>query len=516
MPFNVGDMVRIRENSEYYGRDEDDNPGGSTGFVREVDRYSPSNHTVHVEWASGRNVYRVSDLEYAVEQEVIKKKRVTHMRNEQVILEAVESLKSSEFKATAIKVELEANIDRHEDCEDVKQMILRDLVELGLAKKAQYGYVPIKPLTYLHVYNDHSVDTECTFTLLLTKPKDILLLPKIIEIFRNVCEESGYCFETYNAGMHLALLNNVAGKYPARPKPGDKTRFKNFRKSMIRLLPALYFLGSHDSTSRELRFRKPQITDGARPSGGMYSDDNQKYSAVAYREGAVEFRVFETCYDNPGAILDMVVVMSNAMKFWTTEYTRNYVPRFKKVKFGVRSGHDLQRMYCTEQHIDLLNAGLNVLKPSYYTIRQLKQQRDFTVTKQGLNAKLKKVRETARENYKEYEKRFGWEMVYAEQGELRHLVERVVVNSDQPEDIEVALEELRAKAKKTARKNLKKKTIDEHIEEAVSEVVPDGGGHWELDVSENAPDTASSATLTDDTVARAIWTIDTAFRTEPF
>ena len=404
---------------------------------------------------------------------------------EQEVINAVKLLKKGEHKTTAIKVELEANLDRYDDCYEVHQNILARLESLGLSENISGEWKPKKPLVFAKVYNDLSVDTELTFTLMLNKASNILLLPKIIQIFRDVCEDSGEYFEIDRAGMHIALLNNATGRYPARAKAGDPARFKNFRKSMIRLLPALYFLGSHDETSRSLDYRQPQISSSAVPSGGRYNPENQKYSAVAYREGAVEFRVFETCYENPDAILDMVCVISNAMKFWTTEYTRNNLKKYKSVRFGIDGGHQLSRMFVMAEHIDLLNAGLNILKPKYYTLKQLKKQRNFTITKASLNTKMKEIRLTAVKNYAEYEKRYSWERIYMEQDYVRLLASRYSLSQGYdkaPEDIEGELAKMTKEAKDHVAKELhKKKTLQKHVAEEIEKAVPNKGGRWVLD-----------------------------------
>lgn len=426
-----------------------------------------------------------------------------------VVVEAIKSLKKGEHQTTAIKFEFEADIEREVNLGEFWRGIAERLEEkLGLAyvsaeerfsnHKHDYitNYLTQGPLIYAEVYKDGSVDTEMTGTLLLDKPENILLLPKIQQIFRDVCEEYGSSFNTRNAGIHLALLNNKEGLYPAKKaQPYDATRFKNFRKSMIRLLPALYFLGSHDNISRELRFRIPQIERCETPTNGMYVHNSPKYSAIAFRHGSVEFRLFETCYDNPEVLLDYVVVMSNAMKFWTRGCTRNNLPRLKKpINFGIGDGEELNRMYLIPQHIDLLNSGLNILKPAYYSIRQLKKQRNFTVTRKTLNKKLKEIKITAINNYKEYEKRYSWELIYIEQNYMRRtaaqwsLSEGYHAPSGNVEDV---LKRIQKDAKKAAKTQAPpKKKIREFINESIVDVTKEGG-HWQLD-EEDPPQSRSA------------------------
>lgn len=60
--FSVGDIVRIREDSRYYGRSDRSNPAGASGEV--VSTNYSGDHRYSVRWPSGRdNCYRPSDLE---------------------------------------------------------------------------------------------------------------------------------------------------------------------------------------------------------------------------------------------------------------------------------------------------------------------------------------------------------------------------------------------------------------------------------------------------------------------
>lgn len=66
--FNVGDVVRIRTDSEYYGEHPDHNPADTDGTVYEPreDEEGDEGHYVYVEWPWGyTNCYRYQDLELA-------------------------------------------------------------------------------------------------------------------------------------------------------------------------------------------------------------------------------------------------------------------------------------------------------------------------------------------------------------------------------------------------------------------------------------------------------------------
>lgn len=428
-----------------------------------------------------------------------------------VIVQAVNELKGSEYGATAIKVELEAQIDRHEECEDIQQGILSRLEHLGLAEydEGNEWWNAKLPLVYAEVYDDGSVDTELTFTLSLNNPENVLMLPDIIKAFKDICYDSGNDFRTDRAGMHIALLNNRAMTYPAeRLKPYDTVRFKNFRKSMIRLLPALYFLGSHTPYTREMAFRRPQIERCEVDTNHHYDEESQKYSAVAFRHGAVEFRVFDTCYDNPEAILDNIVVMSKAMRFWTRAYTRNNLPAMPNtVKWGLNSGGRLEGLYSTYEHIDLLHGGLNLLKPDYFTINELKKQRNFSVTKTSINTKLREARKQALKNYIEYEQRFKWETVLEEQNAIRAYLREYVEGYKKGECTEAELTRIRNEAKKQAKvyeKNKQKRTS--FVKERIDRDIPKG--RWPLDESDPVIESARAGVLTTDEIMERVGYVD--------
>lgn len=63
MTFKIGDVVRIREDSEHYGRGGA-NPRNEDGVITELQEYT--SHFIRVRWSNGlTNVYRPEDLELA-------------------------------------------------------------------------------------------------------------------------------------------------------------------------------------------------------------------------------------------------------------------------------------------------------------------------------------------------------------------------------------------------------------------------------------------------------------------
>lgn len=272
--------------------------------------------------------------------------------------------------------------------------------------KSNYGmWRPKLPLVFGKFYNDQSVDSEFTFTLSLQNSKDVFLLPKIIEIWNRLGEAIGQGVDLAGAGMHTAWLNDPDCYYSRQQKASDKqyNQFRNFQRSMSLMMPALFFLASPDEKSRPLKFREPVV--GCPELGG------NKYSAVAYRSKALEFRVFNVCYDNPEQILDNIVVMKNCMRYWTNKYRPSGLGKIvQETSFGHDMDDSLKRFYCTADHIDLLNAGLKRLKPAYYSVKQIKSQRKFDVDKKTLKKLVSQNIEHAKLQYREYEERFAWKL----------------------------------------------------------------------------------------------------------
>jgi hypothetical protein len=448
------------------------------------------------------------------------------------VLEAVKSLKKSHFRATAIKVELEAQLnrgnegwceyceegrvtcdnccgegtvdcdlcegrgqiqdvetgglisDRMIDCPDCDGRGVRDcdscedgrvtcdecggsfqgsdwgeesychdylmehLSELGLAEQGNNYYLeeystnwhPKGALKYAQFYNDHSVDSEFTFTLSIEHEEDILLLPKIIDIWNDLAEAVGNGQNVSGAGMHMAVINDPECLYPVtRRNAVTERHYHNFRKSMQLLLPALYFLGSPTERSRGLRYRVPQVASEWDSYGG-----EPKYSAIYYVGGALEFRVFETCYDHPEAILDNIVVISRCLRYWSPTYRPSGLEKItRSVTFGVDYDNSLERFYQTSTHLDLLNAGLQKLKPGYATVRAIKQQRCFNTTKRTLQSQTKKLAVAATREYAEYKDRFEWSLV----AKRHHFLANALVECEvAPADLTTFMADIEAKA----------------------------------------------------------------------
>jgi len=212
-------------------------------------------------------------------------------------------------------------------------------------------------------------DTEFTFTLPIQYVRDAI---EFIKAFNLLAEDIGGGMLTNGSGMHIAILNSPTGVYPGGGNHLDSRRYKNFVKSMTHLMPALFFLASPDDKSRALGYRQPKIS-------------SDKYSAINAGHKIFEYRVFETCYQRPEAILDNLCVIANTLKYYSYRYQKHSF--FNKIgEFGFEDGYGLDRFFKNEIQYRALMAGIRVLKPSYKTIAQLKRERNYDLN-------LAKIRE---------------------------------------------------------------------------------------------------------------------------
>lgn len=361
--------------------------------------------------------------------------------------------------------------------------LLERLVPLGLAEPSSSGYrangnnladhfKPTGALKFSMFYYDGSVDSEWTFTLDMATPSMVLVLPQVVGLFKEMAElikDCGGQFDVRGAGMHTALLQTEDCHYPDENRSYGH-EFQNFRRSMGMLLPALFFLGATCEESRGLNFRRP-----------MVGDSSEKYSAITYRYGALEYRVFDTCYENPDQILDNIVVMANCMKYWAQNYVDPRLDK-KSLLFGNDNDRTLKRFYTTIDHIDVLNAGLQRLKPPYRTMRELKKQRKFTVTRGTLNGQVNKLKRQIANEYKEYEDRFNWRLKIMESDYMSNYLKEWTSKVTRGEATEEeALSTAKEKVKKAMNDQKKKlQTIDQYVNDRVKKTQHEQRGRYTL------------------------------------
>lgn len=337
-------------------------------------------------------------------------KEFEEIRNKEVVA-LVDRVIRSPFKPTGIKIELEGAMGRTNKCgvecstylqrrphmgckyfNDTRvanDFVLAYLEQFGLSEKLpenewgkfqySYTYIMKKPCAFSRVYTDS--ETEWTITLLLDKAENVLYLPHIIDAFNALAKANGTKkINVSGSGLHTAFIQGKDGVYPSSRDDMDFQRFDNFSKSMTPLLPALFFLGSNrmsrgKAITRSFGCRQPAVS----------GDD--KYSAIAYRHGALEFRVFDTCYDDREHVLDNVAVMARSVaKYWRKEYRNPQMDKFltKPVYFGNnkmgQAVNKLDDCFTTKEQIQLLNEGLRRIKPTYYSIKDVKTKRKFKKT----------------------------------------------------------------------------------------------------------------------------------------
>lgn len=324
---------------------------------------------------------------------------------EEAINKAIDYIKSCPYKGTGVKIELEANLNRessrrkckacggtrNHSCSNCKGEsdgcsicggtnivacstcegtgTVKSKVTMSIPQTDKFIMNHVSPeareaLVYHQTYFDGSVDTETTFTLKLS---DVRYAIEFIKAFKDLAEYLQTDLNTSGAGMHICILNSPDCNYPGGNKL-DTRRANNFKKSMTHLLPALFFLASSCHASRRLNYRIPQIAL------------NYKYGAISGQKGCFEYRVFETCYDRPEAILDDLCVIANTLQFY--HYREKSLPFFGKIgKFGFKDiGVGIERFYTTETNYAALMAGVKVLKPSYKSMYALRKERNFRIT----------------------------------------------------------------------------------------------------------------------------------------
>lgn len=429
---------------------------------------------------------------------MIKLDQQRKISRDQDLIKLVEQVKHSAFKATAIKVEFEGNIGRKDNCgascqrrsvyraeihpgckyfPDAKvanDFLLEYLSQFGLAERADGGFTlngrqeswywkPVAPLVFTRLYSDS--ETEWTITLSLDQPENILLLPKFVDAFNALAKANKTKkINVEGSGMHMAFLQGTNGYYPTNDdqEPMNRKRFSNFQKSMTPLLPALYFLGTNRM------YRQKAITRSLDPRQPMISSE-EKYSAIAYRSGALEFRVFDTCYDNRDQILDNAATMARSVsKYWRKQYRDPGMAKFlkKPVYFGGKMVssriNNLEDCFQVREQLDLLNAGLARIKPPYYTISEIKKVRRFK--KNGHNCKgLDVSKYTTR--YEEYIRETKWSINHDIAREFYYAVDRMNASefNDDPKEL--------AKLRQKITRKISKKHPIKPVEEVVFEHV---------------------------------------------
>lgn len=223
-----------------------------------------------------------------------------------------------------------------------------------------------RKLNWFQVYTDPSVDTELTYTLPIT---ELELAVKIIKNFADIGIQTGKGIDVAGAGMHIALMDNSSYNYCNF----DSQSMVTFKRSMKKLMPALFFLGSPNHYTRKVHYRMPTVS-------------SQKYSAINVGR-VIEYRVFDPCYDKPEMLYEFVEVIAKTLTFYCKPKDNPLPTKILYARIPFRAGNDgfnLQRLFDEPDLIDALDMTLPYLKPNSKTIQQLKKERGFNLSRSQL------------------------------------------------------------------------------------------------------------------------------------
>lgn len=250
----------------------------------------------------------------------------------------------------------------------------------------------LKSLVYGRFMVDGSVDSEYTLTLPIQKAHYAV---EFIHAFNKLAKAIGKPMEVQGAGMHIALMPEDSDGYYSRGDNDyylDNNKLANFRIQMQKLLPALYFLGTGNHRTRGMSYRYPRIS-------------SEKYSAINYGSSVLEYRVFETCYDNPMQILQFFEVIEKSLNYWNDTIILPKKIMDSRYTFNIPKGHDLQRLFNESHRFDALKETLPYLQPDGTTFKSLCKQRSFGITLAKIKKQEQQAETTLRNQWPEFKER---------------------------------------------------------------------------------------------------------------
>jgi hypothetical protein len=216
-----------------------------------------------------------------------------------------------------------------------------------------------KAIVYSRFYRDGSVDSEYTFTIATSEAHRVI---EIMRAFAELGQVVGNGLSVSNAGLHIAALPD--GKYPCKPGMLDQRLMRNFRNEVAKLLPALYFLGTHTNKTRGLGYRRP------------YVSAIEKYSAIyTHGDTAIEYRLFDPCFDKLEAFYDKIEIVAATLKYYSDTKVKASYERFNMSDIGA-----LARIYGSLDNYDALLKTVKEVKPDK-SFTSLKAERKFTISK---------------------------------------------------------------------------------------------------------------------------------------
>lgn len=260
---------------------------------------------------------------------------------------------------THIKIELEAELNRSGDYEDddyceneIRSFLSRETVEA---------------LNYTLFYSDGSVDSELTFTLPIHEAWRSV---EIMGAFAHLANDNGYGIRTERAGLHITLMTESG--YPTNHAL-NAAKLANFTTQVTKLLPALYAAASHDGMTRGFQYRTPQISPTKR----------SVYPAICTHNGTcLEYRLFDTCYDRPEALLEKIQIIAATVEYFSTKKVsltaRNFV--LDRVTADNAAKEPFRRTIKDKANLRALKETVALIKPRGVSLRAFLASRNLNLT----------------------------------------------------------------------------------------------------------------------------------------
>lgn len=247
-------------------------------------------------------------------------------------------------------------------------------------------------IVYSKFYNDGSVDSEFTFTLPIKHAVHVI---DVINAFKKLADTVDQGCDTRGAGMHIAIMHSPTGTYP-RGCSLDIASRNTMSVYLKKLMPALFFLGSSNYRSRMLRFREPRMS-------------TSKYSAINYGNNVLEYRVFETCYQNPEMFKEYVEVIGRSLEYYTPgSDTPEPSLLTKKYSFVSPLGTTIARFFSDPKTLAALDETLPYLLPKSRTIEEVKNERSFKYTQKRLATRAQITSNQAAARWPEFKERLNF------------------------------------------------------------------------------------------------------------
>lgn len=240
-------------------------------------------------------------------------------------------------------------------------------------------------LIYGRFYNDGSVDSEYTFTIPVEK---VNLLPEFVDSFNKLAEAVGNGMDVDGAGMHIAVLPHESnGRYPVPSSfemPSDK--LQNFTTEVTKLLPALFLAATSGNFTRALNYRNPKI-------------ESDKYSAIhIVNRRALEYRLFETCYQRPEAIFEYLATIARTLEYYK-DPSKKVEVQGKEYVFYDREG--IKGFTSTPDQVRIIKKQLKMVIGKGVTLKSFAKARELDLSVQSRNKDYSKKLSRTRKLYKE-------------------------------------------------------------------------------------------------------------------